>query len=215
MSNNLSELSGRKGLSKNLFEKLANASIAEGSPSKKDLDKLADEFLIGKANIYGAVSFYDFMKPENKGKKAYVCNGTACVCAGQQATVQSTLEKHYSVDEIGHMTCLGRCHENAAFHLGGVNYSGTDIDNVANLKSQRSNQFNVGATTEILTTDYSGFNEYYSLFKDALKKDSSELLNEIKKSNIRGRGGAGFPMGVKWEACRNEKNDTKFIFQKL
>lgn len=211
MSNNLSELSGRKGLSKNLFEKLANASIAEGSPSKKDLDKLADEFLIGKANIYGAVSFYDFMKPENKGKKAYVCNGTACVCAGQQATVQSTLEKHYSVDEIGHMTCLGRCHENAAFHLGGVNYSGTDIDNVANLKSQRSNQFNVGATTEILTTDYSGFNEYYSLFKDALKKDSSELLKEIKKSNIRGRGGAGFPMGFKWEACRNEKNDTKFI----
>ena len=211
MSNNLSELSGKKGLSKNLFEKLANASIAEGSPSKKDLDKLADEFLIGKANTYGTVSFYDFMKPENKGKKAYVCNGTACVCAGQQATVQSTLEKHYSVDEIGHMTCLGRCHENAAFHLGGVNYSGTDIDNVANLKSQRSNQFNVGATTEILTTDYSGFNEYYSLFKDALKKDSSELLNEIKKSNIRGRGGAGFPMGFKWEACRNEKNDTKFI----
>ena len=211
MSNNLSELSGKKGLSKNLFEKLANASIAEGSPSKKDLDKLADEFLIGKANTYGTVSFYDFMKPENKGKKVYVCNGTACVCAGQQATVQSALEKHYSIDEIGHMTCLGRCHENAAFHLGGVNYSGTDIDNVANLKSQRSNQFNVGATTEILTTDYSGFNEYYSLFKDALKKDSSELLNEIKKSNIRGRGGAGFPMGFKWEACRNEKNDTKFI----
>ena len=211
MSNNLSELSGKKGLSKNLFEKLANASIAEGSPSKKDLDKLADEFLIGKANTYGTVSFYDFMKPENKGKKAYVCNGTACVCAGQQATVQSALEKHYSIDEIGHMTCLGRCHENAAFHLGGVNYSGTDIDNVANLKSQRSNQFNVGATTKILTTDYSGFNKYYSLFKDALKKDSSELLNEIKKSNIRGRGGAGFPMGIKWEACRNEKNDTKFI----
>ena len=211
MSNNLSELSGKKGLSQNLFEKLANASIAEGSPSKKDLDKLADEFLIGKANTYGTVSFYDFMKPENKGKKAYVCNGTACVCSGQQAAVQNALEKHYSVDEIGHMTCLGRCHENAAFHIGGVNYSGNDITNLANLKSKRSNQFNVGATTKILTTDYPGFNEYYSLLKAVLKKDSSELLNEIKKSNIRGRGGAGFPMGYKWEACRNEKNDTKFI----
>jgi len=211
MSNNLSELSGKKGLSKNLFEKLANASIAEGSPSKKDLAKLADEFLIGKANTYGTVSFYDFMKPENKGKKAYVCNGTACLCAGQQAAVQSALEKHYSNDEIGYMTCLGRCHENAAFHLDGINYSGADINNLANLKSQRSNQFNVGATTEILTTDYSGFNEYYSLLKTSLKKESSKLLDEIKKSNIRGRGGAGFPMGFKWEACRNEKNDTKFI----
>ena len=211
MSNNLSELSGKKGLSKNLFEKLANASIAEGSPSKKDLAKLADEFLIGKANTYGTVSFYDFMKPENKGKKAYVCNGTACLCAGQQAAVQSALEKHYSNDEIGYMTCLGRCHENAAFHLDGINYSGADINNLANLKSQRPNQFNVGATTEILTTDYSGFNEYYSLLKTSLKKESSKLLDEIKKSNIRGRGGAGFPMGFKWEACRNEKNDTKFI----
>ena len=125
--------------------------------------------------------------------------------------MQSALEKHYEVGEIGHMTCLGRCHENAAFHLGGVNYSGADINNIANLKSQRSNQFNVGATAEILTKDYSGFNEYYSLLKDSLKKDSAELLYEIKKSNIRGRGGAGFPMGLKWEACRNEKNDTKFI----
>ena len=38
-----------------------------------------------------------------------------------------------------------------------------------------------------------------------------EVLEEIKKSNIRGRGGAGFPMGIKLESCRNIENDTKFI----
>jgi NADH-quinone oxidoreductase subunit F len=36
-------------------------------------------------------------------------------------------------------------------------------------------------------------------------------LEEIKVSNIRGRGGAGFPMGIKLEACRNETSETKFI----
>ena len=211
MSNNLSELTGRKGLSENLFEKLGDAALAEGTPNKKDLDQLANEFLIGKANTYGTVSFYDFMKQENKGKKVYICNGTACVCSGKQGAVKTELEKHYTVDEIGHMTCLGRCHENSAFHINGVNYSGNDIEQVSNLKSRTSNKFNVEATTEILTAPYSGFDEYYSLLKESLKKDSETLLDEIKKSNIRGRGGAGFPMGFKWEACKNEQNDTKFI----
>ena len=38
--------------------------------------------------------------------------------------VMDSLSEHYKREEIGHMTCLGRCHENAAFHIGGVNYSG-------------------------------------------------------------------------------------------
>ena len=58
-----------------------------GSDSSVDLDQLAEEFLIGKANAYGAATFYDFLKPENKGKQVYVCNGTACHCAGTQEAV--------------------------------------------------------------------------------------------------------------------------------
>lgn len=75
MSKNLSELSGRKGLTKNLFEELGIAAAETGTPSAARMEKLCDEFLVGKANVYGAVSFYDFLKPENKGKKVYVCNG--------------------------------------------------------------------------------------------------------------------------------------------
>ena len=36
-------------------------------------------------------------------------------------------------------------------------------------------------------------------------------MEEIKKSNVRGRGGAGFPMGLKLEFCRNAKSEVKFI----
>ena len=84
MLNNLSELLGKKGLDSNLFDKMGKLSKEEGTPNLEELAKLADDFLIGKANAYGTASFYDFMKPENKGKKVYVCNGTACVCAGTQ-----------------------------------------------------------------------------------------------------------------------------------
>lgn len=51
---------------------------------------------------------------------------------------------------------------------------------------------------------------------DALKKvvkmRPEEVIAEVKLSNIRGRGGAGFPTGMKWEICRNARSDRKYIF---
>ncbi len=216
MSDNLSELLGRKGVKESLFDKLGNVAKQDGAPSDDELAKLADEFLVGKANTFGTASFYDFLKPENKGKKAYVCNGTACVCAGTQEAVVDTLKNHFDSDEIGHMTCLGRCHENSAFHYDGKNYSGDAVNNL-NIIIDSDNDLNQDTYNvkdngaKILTQDFTNISEYYQPFKGALKKESVDVLEEIKTSNVRGRGGAGFPMGLKLEFCRNVKNDTKFI----
>ena len=216
MSDNLSELLGRKGVNDNFFNKLGELAIPEGAPSEEAMAKLAEEFLVGKANAFGTASFYDFLKPENKGKKVYVCNGTACVCAGTQEKVIDTLKTTFDVDEIGHMTCLGRCHENSAFHFKGKNYSGDAAENLrAILTSENElnqDSYNVNANGRaILTKPFTNISEYYEPFLEALKQDSMEVLEEIKTSNVRGRGGAGFPMGLKLEFCRNVKNDTKFI----
>jgi len=214
MSKNLSELSFRKGLENNLFEKLGDASQEGGTPSSEKLEELANEFLIGKANTYGTASFYDFMKPENKGKKVYVCNGTACVCSGKQEAVIDSLKKHVNENEIGHMTCLGRCHENGAFNFDGKNYSAkteSEIVDIMNGATPNQDNYNVSATVELLTHPFEGFKAHYQVLEDALSKDSSEILEEIKKANVRGRGGAGFPMGFKLESCRNTESDTKFI----
>jgi len=214
MSKNLSELSGRNGLKNNLFDRMGKLAKSEGTPSKEELDKLADEFLIGKSNAYGTITAYDFMKPENQGKKAYVCNGSACICAGTQDTVKEELGKHFKADEIGHMTCLGRCHENGAFNVGGKNYSAkssAEISEIISGKDSKVDKYNVGSNKEVLTAPYDGFKAHYDIFKRVLTQDSDTVLDEIKRSNIRGRGGAGFPMGFKWESCRNEQNDDKFI----
>ena len=216
MSDNLSELLGRKGIKDNFFDKLGKLSELEGSPSSESLEKLSQEFLVGKANAYGTASFYDFLKPENKGKKVYVCNGTACVCAGTQNKVLDTLKNYFKPDDIGHMTCLGRCHENAAFHFNKKNYSGSAINHLGNLiKSDsalnKDNYIVKAFHQPILTKEFSSISEYYKPFLEALKTDSLKTLEEIKTSNLRGRGGAGFPMGLKLEFCRKENNNTKFI----
>jgi NADH-quinone oxidoreductase subunit F len=216
MSDNLSELLGRKGIKDNLFNKMGELAKPEGSPSDSELAKIADDFLIGTANTFGTASFYDFLKPENKGKKAYVCNGTACVCAGTQDKVIDDLKTKFDADEIGHMTCLGRCYENSAFHYNGKNYSGNALDNLNEIIDEDSelnqDNYNVKASGKtILTKAFTNISDYYKPFRDALNQNSVEVLEEIKISNVRGRGGAGFPMGLKLEFCRNVVNDTKFI----
>ena len=216
MSDNLSELLGRKGIDDNFFDRLGKLSDPSGSPSPDDMEKLAEAFLIGKANAFGTASFYDFLKPENKGKKVYVCNGTACVCAGTQKKVTDSLGDYFDANEIGHMTCLGRCHENSAFHFQGKNYSGKAIEDLSELIKHDSDlnidKYIVQASGKaILTKDFSSVSKHYEPFLEALKKDSLKVLEEIKISNLRGRGGAGFPMGMKLEFCRKEENKNKFI----
>ncbi|MEI8280485.1 MAG: NAD(P)H-dependent oxidoreductase subunit E, partial [Bacteroidota bacterium] len=135
MSKNLGELSGRKGLRENLFEELGVAATNTGTVSKEKVEELAGEFLFGTANVYGTVTFYDFLRPENQGKKAYVCNGSSCMTAGTQGAVKEKLKGSYKEEEIGEMCCLGRCHENSSFNIDGKNYSGTDINDLAAIKT--------------------------------------------------------------------------------
>ncbi len=215
MSKNLSELSGRKGLTKNLFEEYGNLAKATGTPDAEALEKLRNEFLVGKSTAYGTVSFYDFLKLENKGKKVYVCNGSACMTAGTQKNVYEKLSPHYKKEEIGEMCCLGRCHENNAFHTNEKNYSGIDIDSIVQIKSENttSKETYIVASlgTPILTKEYGEIVEFYKIFNDSLKKSPKILLAELHDSGLRGRGGAGFSMAFKLESCKNAVDDTKFI----
>ncbi len=59
--------------------------------------------------------------------------------------------------------------------------------------------------------DYIGLDGYQSLAKALRDMTPEQVIAEIKASGLRGRGGAGFPTGVKWEGCRNFPADKKFI----
>ncbi|MBD3230320.1 MAG: NADH-quinone oxidoreductase subunit NuoF [Candidatus Lokiarchaeota archaeon] len=52
---------------------------------------------------------------------------------------------------------------------------------------------------------------YASLKKVLREYKPTEVIKEIKKSGLRGRGGAGFPTGVKWEFCRNANESPKYL----
>ena len=51
----------------------------------------------------------------------------------------------------------------------------------------------------------------YQTLKKALSKKPEEIINEVKESGLRGRGGAGFPTGVKWTFLPNNKEERYLI----
>jgi NADH-quinone oxidoreductase subunit F len=58
--------------------------------------------------------------------------------------------------------------------------------------------------------DYIAEGGYAALAK-AIEMGPDNVLAEVKKANLRGRGGGGFPAGKKWETCRNAPSDKRYI----
>lgn len=59
--------------------------------------------------------------------------------------------------------------------------------------------------------DYLAIDGYSALAKALSGMTSEQVVEEVKKSNLRGRGGGGFPAGRKWEGSRNAPDEIKYV----
>ena len=59
--------------------------------------------------------------------------------------------------------------------------------------------------------EYIAYDGYQALIKVLTEMQPQEVIDVIKASGLRGRGGAGFPTGLKWQFCRNAKPDETGI----
>ncbi len=214
MSKNISNLSGRVGLKNNLFKKISE-NVLSNSP--KDIKDIAKEYNLGVSTLHGAESFYEFLRPAHREKKAFVCNGSACMCAGTQEKLKETLKEKLGNDKVGEMFCLGHCYENNAFHYNGENYAGKDIEKIDQiLKGEKINQdkfFSKSfATTSFLMDDkLSSISQVEQHLAQFLKLDKKEIIKSLLDSNLTGRGGAGFPTGMKWDFCSKAVSEKKYV----
>ena len=215
MSKNISKLSGRVGLKNNLFQKISDHSL--NKKNSKDIKEIANEYRMGVSTIHGAESFYEFLRPSHREKKAFVCNGSACMCAGTQKNLKEKLKEKLGEDKVGEMFCLGHCYENNAFHYDGENYAGKDIEKIDDIISgKKINQekfFSKSfATTSFLMDDkLSSLEQFKNNLSKFLTIDKKDIIKSLLDSNLTGRGGAGFPTGMKWDFCGREKSEKKYV----
>jgi len=70
---------------------------------------------------------------------------------------------------------------------------------------------NRGLIDPEIIDEYIARDGYKALAKALTEMKPEKIITEIKNSGLRGRGGAGFPTGLKWELCRKAKGEVKYI----
>lgn len=78
-------------------------------------------------------------------------------------------------------------------------------------KQQRNLMGNNAFIDPTKIDDYLALGGYQALFKALDEMSPEEVIDEVKKSNLRGRGGGGFQTGKKWEIARTVACETKYI----
>ncbi|GAB4548094.1 MAG: NADH-quinone oxidoreductase subunit NuoF [Anaerolineae bacterium] len=59
--------------------------------------------------------------------------------------------------------------------------------------------------------DYVANGGYLALGKALFEMEAEEIIEEVSRSQLRGRGGAGFPTGAKWKLCRRAPGEVKYV----
>ncbi len=196
------------------------------------LNYIAERLTVPPAEAFGVASFYEMLATEERPPKVvHVCDDIACGAAGAESLI-ARLEEAASGDPavaVERSPCLGQCDRAPAVMLQyageglGVTApaSGVDIDFAAPPASSTSEAFvGDGGTRRLLrrvgVVDPTSLSAYqdsggYDALRRAVEMGPEAVVEEIKASGIRGRGGAAFPMGIKWDAVASSPVATRYI----
>ncbi len=222
-------------MSHNLIEMLLRSESGEGPPSAlaslkqaiEDHGEITDDDRraaaarsgLPEATVYGISTYYDDFTQVRGDRHLRACTGTACWAARFDAQILELEEGlglrvgQRSPDatlSLGEAVCLGMCHSAPAYR------DGDTVDAGLGALQRLLN----GSATEAFEPDWSSVLDrpvltaagtFNGLRRALAEMTPDSYLAEVKEANLRGRGGAGFPAGVKWEFARNSPGDQKFI----
>jgi NADH:ubiquinone oxidoreductase subunit F (NADH-binding)/NADH:ubiquinone oxidoreductase subunit E len=190
----------------------------KGELTDEDLKVAAERSGLPEAAVYGISTFYDdLLQPRGK-RHVRVCTGTACFAATGDSHVDD-IKAGLGLDfgersedgsvSLAETVCLGFCHASPAVRDGDTIDAGPDV--VARVLAGNSVAATEPDWVSTLDTPVLTVPSNWTGLKAALDGEPSALLEAVKDATVRGRGGAGFPAGMKWQFVANNDADEKFI----
>jgi NADH:ubiquinone oxidoreductase subunit F (NADH-binding)/NADH:ubiquinone oxidoreductase subunit E len=189
-----------------------------GEVTDDDRRAAAEASGLPEAAVYGISTFYDdYTQPRGK-RHVSVCTGTACWAADFGEHVESVgsalgLSPGERSDDgeasLGETVCLGFCHTGASVRDGDLVDAGEGV--VERVGAGESRQAPEPESRSMLDEPVLLRQGDWSGLRRALETGPEALLEEMKEANVRGRGGAGFPAGVKWEFASRAEGEKVIV----
>ena len=199
---------------------------ATGSVSRGALGYISDRLTVPPAEAYGVATFYAlFQTDQPGGPTTHVCDDIVCAQYGSE-DLCAALDADGT--EYERSPCLGQCDRAPAamFHQPGIGYGNAapvDVESVAvvnfgellpGLIHQDTSELTL--LRRIGTVDPTSLDAYietggFGALAKAREMGPEAVIAELKTSGLKGRGGAAFPIGIKWEGVLRADGDEKYV----
>ncbi len=219
-----------------LVETLITAQEAYGCLPEDVLAFVSDRLHVPLNKVYGVATFYDTFTLEPVGEKTHIriCTGPMCAMVGAHRLAEAACQQigtrspgQTSADgqtSVREVSCLGLCDQAPAALVNEraqVNLSLNDIPALlrgeaqpARLQVSGEPRELTGPIGRLAPTDLDAHRAegaFAALEKALHDMTPEQVIAEIKKSRLTGRGGAGFPTGTKLEMTRQASGQPKYV----
>ena len=184
--------------------------------SDESIKFVSDKLKIPIAELYATITFYHHFSRDPDGKKKpRVCTGNVCCLNGGNELLNELKDQGATP-----MPCAGRCDEMVPVIIEDDVFVGKTSDSLVNVQTPLPVP-NPGKYEECIFRNireqgrdqldgYENTKGYVAL-QDAVKLSPSDILETIVESKLAGRGGAGFPTGLKWKSVAEAHGNPKSI----
>jgi len=203
--------------------------------SENSLQEIAKELSLHPSEVDSVCSFYSFYEKERGDYSIKLCKTIMCQLKGKEEVAKKLEEelkikfgevsrnKKYS---LSYSNCLGMCDKGPALLINDILIPKVTEDKVEDIIVSIENgdfleKYGVGEISDVNCEDIilensediilENSEEVDNSLKKLLLKSPESLLNLIKISGLKGRGGAGFPTYLKWELVKNHSENKKFV----
>jgi [NiFe] hydrogenase diaphorase moiety large subunit len=198
-----------------------------------DVSKIATAFQMSKIEVEGVISFYHFFHRQDAGKYTIYLNNSIISKCQAYDEVKEAFEKELGI-KCGMVTkdkmfglfdtsCIGLSDQETSALINYHPFTNLTPEKVKNIIARikeghplkslcnyPEDNIRYHPSDALKTVFFKPFKIGEAL-KIAISKKPEQVIQKVKDSKLSGRGGAFFPTGAKWQFCRDNVSDRKFI----